>query len=339
MRSIKNQPTIKKMATSTFINLEEVFCQRDTAKRVNTVVKRLSQNPLPTHCMVSLAKYPDGKHVILDGNTRRLAWELFPNLQPEQVIATVYNVQDDAQAKNIYEGFDSADAVEKSTDKIYSALKMVFTEEELQNIKSDVIKSGRLTSTLRYSVNQLLDSRGKQTKKVKWKRDIANLADYINYYKEEIIALDNLLVSDTAGEYSVRAAQMVLALLMLKKHGADNQRALDGLHRIFSNDYIPVETTEGFGKIDAVCWMNKFLDSDQMYTLSKGTNETQMTVQLNYLLSLFERWMSGGKMANNPSAKKPNMEGFYKGFFKKNNFKPLVAFEINTSTEELILTV
>lgn len=338
MRTQSTQPKIKKMATSTFVNLPEVFCQRNTSQRVSKVAKRLATNPLPTHKMVSIGEYPDGKQVILDGNTRRLAWDINPRLQPEYVIATIYSVAGDLEAKNIYEALDSPDAVEKGADKMYSAMRMVFTEEEMDAFQSKTIGQGRFTSGLRYAVSKLLDKRPfpSKTGLVGYTKDIQNYADYIQYYKEELKVLDSLLVPKTRGEIKIIAAKFTTALILLKKYGTDNEKVLNGLERFISNDFTPAVETNGFGKIDAVCWINRYLETDPLFATLKGTNGEQMPKLLNYYLSIFERWMNDVTMANNSMARKPNDEGYYNTYFAKNNFAALYGCNNQVSLQNVL---
>ena len=170
------QPTFEKMAITTFLKTPEVFCQRNTANRVARTAKRLSTNPLPTHLSVVIGEYPSGKRVILDGNTRRLAWDLEIAKRPDYVIASIYEIKDDADARNLYESLDSPDAVEKAEDKVYSAMKNVYGDE-LETFQAKLTGNGKYTSGLRYAVTRLQDGRTKKDKLTGWTKNIENLSE------------------------------------------------------------------------------------------------------------------------------------------------------------------
>ena len=229
------QPTYEKMAIDTFLNTPEVFCQRNTAQRVARTAKRLSQNPLPTHLAVVIGEYPDGERVILDGNTRRLAWDLQIANKPDYVIATIYNVQDDDTARNLYESLDSPDAVEKAEDKVYSAMKNVYGSM-IDLFTAKLTSNGKYTSGLRYAVCRLQDDRTSKDKLVGWKKNIENLSDYIEYYYHEIMTIDTLLQNENGKDDQINAAIFASSLLLLKKYGCENERLLQGLKRIYNRD-------------------------------------------------------------------------------------------------------
>lgn len=316
------QASTIKMPTTDFIALDEVFCQRNTQARVIRTAKRLVNNPLPTHSMVILARYPNGKLVKLDGNTRSLAWEMGLVEAPEHVNATIFNVQNDAEAKNLYESIDSQDAVERSKDKVWSAMQIVYGPM-YEIFETPTIKNGKFVSALRHSlVNHVEDGR-KQRGLVRYGSDIATYVDWINYFKWELAKLDQLLQAEE-GHYRVNQSQLNVALVLLKKYGLENERLNSGLVRWFSCNFTAVETSKTGNKIDPISWMQHHLNNDLAYANAKGTGGDTMALLLDYHLAFFEAWMDGKLMGNNPHAKKPTyIHGYHKKWYEDAKLRKL----------------
>ena len=305
--TMKVMSNTKKMPTTDFIKLDEVFCQRNTQARVHRTAKRLKENPLPTHEAVVLGRYPNEKLVVLDGNTRALAWKLGLAPMPAYVNATIYRVKDDDEARKLYESLDSEDAVERSSDKVWSAMQIVYGEA-FDYFHSTVITKGKLTSALRHALRFVKDGR-KQRGNVNWKKDISNIVDALNYFKWEIVKLDHFMQNDNGYHNRTTQAQNMVILLLLKKYGLNNQRLNSGIRRWVENDHTPVETSATGNKIDMITWMVKHLMQDTAYAYSRGSGQEHMNIQLDYHLAFLEGWMEGKLMADNPHAKKPQFYG------------------------------
>lgn len=329
--------TLKKVAAHTetvsindFIKLDEVFCQRNTQRRVNGTAKRLRSNPLPTHQAVVLGRYPNGKTVILDGNTRRLAWATGLASPPDYVFATIYDVANNEEAQNLYESLDSTDAVEKSSDKIYSAMKIVYGDM-YEMLSSSTVKNGKITSALRYAVSHVSDGRTSRNHNVSWSRKISNAADVINYYKWELATIDNLLIDSKGCELHTSQAKLAAALLMLKAYGIRNSRLNDGLVRLFAKDFNAVEGTPTQNKIDAICWANKHLMSNPVYANTQGTDGNAMAIRMDYYVYFLELWMNGKKFADSEHARVGNERYAVSDLLKKYSdyFAPLQSISMN----------
>lgn len=230
------------MPINEFIALPEVFCQRDTQLRVKAAAKRLSENLQPTHLDVKLAEYPDGSYVVIDGNTRRLAWaeKLVPVI-PNYVMATIYEVENDNDAKNLYETLDSQLAVERSDNRLQSGMKIVWGDR-LKNLKSSTIKGGKFLNGLKYASLKLLLDSGKQ---LGWRSDIDTMVLALRTYSFEIEKIDELIWNN-GEELRTHQNQITAMLLILKKYEhlymlPGYESLLEGLKHWLRCDRLPLE--------------------------------------------------------------------------------------------------
>ena len=119
-------PAVQIMKVEKFCSLPEHPKQRETINRAykyNLEGKHLSK-PDKMHLDVKAVRF-QGKIYKLDGHTRAYLWKKGDlKTISSSLICIIYEANDEAEFFSMYDRCDSADSVEKGTDRIYSALKL-----------------------------------------------------------------------------------------------------------------------------------------------------------------------------------------------------------------------
>lgn len=124
--------------TNVFLEIDPVPFQRNHEQRAKTKKVKDSLSILRVeHIDVQLAMltkksvysgktYPANSVFIVNGNTRKYFWENgLSDRIPEKVHATMYKVDSMEEIQQLYNSFDSVNAVEKNQEKIYGLLARV----------------------------------------------------------------------------------------------------------------------------------------------------------------------------------------------------------------------
>ena len=302
------------ISISEFNEYPEVHCQRNTELRVDKTAKLLKNFNL-RHLEVAVGEYPDGTRVVLDGNTRRLAWQLYGDklYVPPFVSATVYPVENDIEAEKLYETFDSSLAVENSKHKIQSALRTVWGAE--YEIRSNPFIKGYLTTALRAGTEVLKDA---QTgKRAKWKKDsIENIRRVVSHYSNELKRLDMLIEDTVVGNQSMYGA----ALIALKAYGVNNRQLLKGLNKWFSNDYAASYEKYNGAQVDGICWLTRYANNNTFYAEKmKSTRADDAKYVVGLYLYCIDQFMAGKTMRHTVNEAK--ILDYFERYGKKNNFE------------------
>ena len=219
------------MKLAEFLNIPEVFCQRDTkarAKRAKHLEKFQMEH---IEVKIGILKntdekygkiYEEGYTCVLDGNTRRYMWQHGKtDILPDFVSATVYYFDNLDDMRRSYDTFDSKYATEKTAEKVYGILKNTLGYEP----KSEKVKRGSFDTALKkacffYYPQKLNQTGGKAVDELlEWR--------VVEFY-EEIKVIDGLITKAQNWD----ATLFCLALMSLRKWGVDNERLLEGLRRI-----------------------------------------------------------------------------------------------------------
>jgi len=304
------QPVVEIVPINDFMTIPPVYCQRQTQFRKVTTKKLLKKKWYPTHAAVEIFEYPDGRRVCANGNTRAACWKDFEEegsfeLIPEHVIATIYPVNNDEEAKGLYYTIDSADSVEKNPHKITGVFRSF---NMLHKLKSKVFAKGGVAKSLEYC------SAGRESGNSK----PLNWFSIIEDFKEEIIALDAINpITGQTGHYDVNI--ICAALMMLKRHGSKNTRLLSGLKQLKNGDkgsQSKAQGTDGITKI-----LEEWQTHKQFERI--GTNGDDFPPQQDFLIWCFEKWMSAEncKIYRKPSAGigKGCRANFYETFWDDEN--------------------
>lgn len=118
---MQNNHNMVSMSVADWINIPDFPYQRNTEGRLERAVKGHLATFSPTHQIVSMAVFPNGKRMKLDAHTRALAWARGLIPAPLSVTAIEYPVADLDQALELYRQMDSQDAVEKPHERAYGA--------------------------------------------------------------------------------------------------------------------------------------------------------------------------------------------------------------------------
>lgn len=330
MSNLNGAPSREIIKTSEFINLPEVHCQRNTSKRVRKVVNMLKDKPSIRQIEVAVAEYPDGKRVILDGNTRAKAWKDYSNLVqvPGFVIATIYSIKDDAEAVLLYQTFDSPDAVENSKDKLHSALRIVWGDDYVNNsMASSLFEKGMFATAVKYSIRFCLD--GVTGKKVRYNsKDINEQVRYLTYYTNELMALDRIIAEGEANHWQgLNQANYTVALLVLKKYGATNRKAIRAIEKLLSMDIMSDKVySSQANRIDPVAWLNRNAARDGWYGQffqGSSTHADQLEQRLDLTLWCIDNYMQDKAMAYLPKGIRDTAYKYYERYAKRNKFAPV----------------
>lgn len=305
--------------TEEFINLPEIFCQRDTQTRARGVAKILTQKPVATHLAVEIAQYPNGNRVILNGNTRAYCWKQNLAPKPSVLNATVYHVNSDDEARKYYESIDSANSVENSKHKAQSAAKMAKL-----TFNSQKLKSGQISCAIRFAMERVRSKTGF----VKYQREIKSMARYFDYYLHELIALDDYIIENNP---KISQSKMCAFLLATKAYGPFNQKLKQGLHRWLTNDGTINAKTPKSNKMDAIAYMVRELPQSKFSPHFNSTNGDDMIITLEHYLYLIDMYMEDKLICNLSSTK---TRDYYAKYTAKHKF-PIFGTVMYGPNEEL----
>lgn len=115
-----------KMSIEKWIDIPDNPSQRDTEKHAMRARKAHLKQLSATHDKVAAATI-DGVIVCkIDGHTRSFLWErsMLDRPHGNSVYVDLYEVKDLSEASDIYRQFDSPNAVETTTDKMFSGTRM-----------------------------------------------------------------------------------------------------------------------------------------------------------------------------------------------------------------------
>lgn len=320
------------LPTSIFMTYPEVHCQRNTQQRVGQTAKLLLSSPSIRHLEVAVAEYPDGRRVVIDGNTRRLAWQTYSEQLdvPEFVIATIYPVKDQNEAEKLYETFDSSKAVETSKNKLYSAMRTIWGESYMETLRSNPLKNGMLTSALRVATITLKDAETNKT--ARWKRDsIEDLRRVVYYYSNELKSLDHLIM--TPGARDLNQAMYGAALVAMKKYGHNDAKLLSGLRKWFTGEWQPTISHYNGGKVDGICWLVRHAKSHTFYGPFIGqTRQDQINWVMDVYLYCIDQYMADKTIKTVNEFK---LMGYFTSYGKRNNF-PLLRTKKQVARETIL---
>ena len=287
-----------------YLSIESVPFQRDTETRAKKAkVKESLSKLIPEHLDVQLVRltqdcvYADKDYYantlyIVNGNTRKYYWmNGLSDYIPEEVFATVYEVDTLERMQISYNTFDSANAVERNQEKIFGIICNVHGF----NPTSSKIQKGEIISALNLACFYR-DRKSYNQPNV----DADKLVGQTALYLEEIKAFDKLLKTPKNWDQALSCA----ALMSLKKYGTSNARLLTGLELLNrrARDTMDSNTWDGITHISeewttastfkhkgthwekdsglkqttswALYWIKKFMENTKQAKVGKGWEET-----------------------------------------------------------------
>lgn len=173
--------------------------QRDTAARAKRA--RHLMVPQPVHAMVHMARLPDGRTYKLDGHTRSYVWTAGLVEPPEYVEAQVWDCATLTEAKELYDTFDSPNAVENATDRVYGALR-----EMDVSFQSHALRDQMFSAAVRMAYELMFGQNAARA---------ASTHQLLTYWLPELVLLDNCDPTKKRFRGSIMAA----ALLTFRRYG------------------------------------------------------------------------------------------------------------------------
>lgn len=176
----------------------------------------------PTHVNVAVAELPDGTRYKVDGHTRDELWRRGSLKKPDFLFLTIYNVPDISTVKELYDAYDSRNAVKQAADVMQGA-----TREFDIPFRTKWLMEGKFSGFLNFAA-----SRMKQAPATPFER--------VKFFRKELILLDEIEPSQSKFVIGIGAA----ALFFLRKHGKAAQSFLsdynkgDGVRRGLLRDCV-----------------------------------------------------------------------------------------------------
>jgi len=274
------------MSYEDFAGLPECFVQRDTESRLSRAQKHLA-TLLPEHCVVFLAeltqddivegkKYPAGYVCRLDSNTRALNWEKGGSDRiPTQLLAITFRFDSMERIKMSYNTFDSADAVERTNEKVYGIITGMYRYQPVsEKLKKGQIATGLAQACQLYFPDEFADNDNKSSV----------MAGMVGAFLDEIKALDTIMVHKAMWNQTWIAS----ALLMLKHHGCENEVLLEGLKDMDFGvcDIQRTSIRSGITHITNEWNTNSFFPQ-------KGTRFSEIRPQISFVCYWLDKHMQG----------------------------------------------
>lgn len=292
------------MPLDTFLGLPSVPHQRYTEGRAQSakVKKMLSGHVRPEQLEVAIVEltedckyyneeYKKGWRGIVNGNTRRLFWEMgWSKSVPTYVNATIYYLPDMEAVRDCYNTFDSMNATEITKEKLYGIISGMYnyTPSTPKIIKGEFLTALNLACHF-YDPKVFYHSNAKPE----------ILPSLVGTYIDEIIAFDNFCKRPKEWDQALICA----AFMALKRYGVNNTNLLKCLsaieNRIINtqvepydsvtqislewkiNDRFPIKVTNwdkqgGMKEIVsyALYWIEKYMDNK---TVSQLGNNWRLT--------------------------------------------------------------
>lgn len=251
--------------------------QRDTERRLNHALSYLS-TPKPSHYTVMAASTPSGRITKLDGHTRGMAWDLGLIPKPEYpLIVVCYHCNNMEEVKDLYDTHDTKEAVEKAPD----VLTGTFREYHFVP-KSNFLSAGKGMTPIKLAQSIALGDRGNSNRG----KDFLRTA--MVEWREELEAIDEILVNATVGTSSIHSGIFAAMLITLRKRG---QAAYDFWEKFFDLDFRNSQRVS----TPQLRLLDKF---EEMKNKKLTAGQANTTKIVGFALSACENYIKGNSIAN-----------------------------------------
>jgi hypothetical protein len=269
------------MTLEEFVAMPCIAFQRDVEQRSKRVAKLLKKKWLPTHGDVDAVVYPDGRHERINGNTRAYLWvdDDYGGPIPSHVQLTLYSVENEEEAKELYYTLDSQEAVEKTKDKLtgyFRALNLVFNTTRLAR--------GGIVKSLEYASWNRPTQRDEDGSPLST-RQLGGFEAVVDF-KEELEALDKIVFTGSNPAFNTTTISAML--MALKTYGPTNERLIEGLKRLKKQEQKasgPSTPTDGMTHI------LKEMANKKHFPNGLLTDGVSLPLQLDFFLYCFVKWM------------------------------------------------
>jgi hypothetical protein len=281
------------MPIEEFLQLDEVFCQRDTEARLKKARKYLD-TCIPEHVNVAVAKltkngslngktYKAGTLFRVDSNTRAMNWsEGNSDHIPKEVHVTEYSFDNLDRIRESYNTFDSADATEKNQEKLVGIIQGIYRYEP----KSQKLKKGQVLTGLKFAgafyypeYYDIKDIYSPQPNE---------LTGFLGSLHVELFHLDNYMSKPTWTQ-----AHVCAALMGIKRYGTANEKLnkfLEGLNER-EQDTRSVHKK----RYDGLTHINKEFDNPT-WTKNLGTRLPEMQELVSFILYFMNAYMDDRRL-------------------------------------------
>jgi hypothetical protein len=144
-RHVNKAISTAEMIPDAWVHVPDNPRQRDHEQRASNA-RRVAHllEPNITHAEVHAARLPNGQLIKLDGHTRAHLWGAGSVTKPGSLLVVIYDVEDVAEAEDLYACFDNRKAVETLADEVQGGhRKHDFHPQSTQ------LKAGHIATSLR----------------------------------------------------------------------------------------------------------------------------------------------------------------------------------------------
>jgi len=308
-------PRHLKLETKEFLGMKPIPIQRQTAFRIASVAKFLSNNPMPTHEEVAIAEYPDSEtgdtvREVINANTRGDIWAISMGMEtmtgiddhevlqkkktielcnkvkvPSEVSATIYPCDSKKAAEELYRSFDSMDSVEKTAQKITGLCRSMGVDFR----KLGLFKKGNIVKILQYAGQGYPDT------------NEGDSAATLGLFFRELQKIDEISTTQNKAVYN---ANIICSFVkMFKKYGCEDKKVKKMLQRLEDSDRGPSSKSRGR---DGITFLLEEMDSRSQFPTGWKTDATSMPLMQDFILWCLENQYSG---ALRKQYKAPNSNG------------------------------
>lgn len=246
------------LSVDSWVSVPDNPRQRDTEGRAKRAKHLRALHP--THCLVNMARLPDGGCYKLDGHTRAYLWKDGSLERPAKVFATLWQCNSVEEVKGLYGTFDSKEAVEGAVDRVFGAMR----EHDLA-FESELLATKRIVSGMR-TATELLFGNGPSK----------SVYEMVDYWLPEL----NLLDQCRPTRHRFHAGVMAASLLTLRRYGP----SAIGFWRNFAMG----AGTKISGERDAVQALEERMESLRLHKKLSGRGNYSQIVRI--CLSAFDAY-------------------------------------------------
>lgn len=223
------------------------------------------RRPHPAHSKVNAARLPDGHLLKLDGHTRDWLWAAGKLAPPPILFVDIWECPSRDAACELYVTFDSSDAVETVTDKLFGGVR-----ESGLEFQSEVLKSFRYVAALRIGYELLFGQTAARSTQV---------YTLLEFWTPQLMVIDECGGTRKLFHTGILAA----ALLCAYRYGTDAVP--------FWTAYAKRQGNKVGDEMDAVQALElRMLERRRVGVLNGRANSLKV---ITYSLSAFERFKRG----------------------------------------------
>jgi len=329
--NFKNMNVIKHewMKLEDFVKIDPVPMQRFTEGRAKqSNVKKMLSKVSPEQVEVAIVeltedseylgtKYKAGWIGIVNGNTRKYYWiNKLTNFIPAEVHVTRYYFDSMDEVRRCYDTFDSMDATEKKSEKVYGILVRSFNYTP----QSTKIEKGQIITALA-AVNHFYNPSRFAPVVLK----VEDLPEQVLTFLDEIKAFDKICANEKNWDQALIAA----ALMAFKKYGVNDAKLLAGLKRIDTRSRV---MNDDDNRYDGITHINEEWVVHQKLP-GKGTGwekDSGLKNCISFTLYWINKWMEDQKISQLGFNWRTTADTFFPKYNALNSFLQIANNSVNS---------